>query len=55
MICRRGDRTQFEVESEDEIDLLRIQVMIEEEVQLSVLMKEKGETVLSFDHVIKLN
>lgn len=60
IICMQGEPAQLTIESEDKADLLSIQITIPENasqtsVHASCLMKEKGEVVLSFDHVIQFN
>lgn len=60
IICLQGKPAEFKIESEDQNDLLSIHVMIpenmsESSIQTSVLMKEKGQIVLSFDNVTNFN
>jgi hypothetical protein len=60
IICALDQPAQLTIESEDKVDFISIQVMIsdissQKAMQASVLMKEKGHIVLSFDHVIQLN
>lgn len=60
IICTPGEPAQLTIESEDKADLLSVQVMIPDSsiqncVHASVLMKEKGQVVLSFDNFINLD
>ncbi len=59
MICSQGEPAQILFESEDKAELLSIQVVCDESalqkgIHASVLMKEKGEVVLSFENNIKV-
>ena len=59
LICVRGEPSELNIESEDKSDLLSIRVLASEKIsqkgiQASVLMKEKGLIVLSFNNTIKL-
>lgn len=60
IICAQGKSAELKIESEDQLDLLCIQIEIPEDIsqkgiQAFILMKEKGLVVLSFDNMIKLN
>lgn len=60
IICIQGEPAELKIESEDKFDLLSIRVIVPENfsqigIQASVLMKEKGLVVLSFDNIIKLS
>lgn len=59
IICVQGQPAKLRIESEDQADLLFIQVMIPENIpqagiQTLILLKEKGEVVLSLDNLIRV-
>lgn len=60
LICIQGEPAHLIIESEDKADLLSIQIILpantlQKSVEASILMKEKGQVVLSSVNVIKLN
>lgn len=60
LICTAGELAELSIESEDHSDLLSIKCFIpntpdQKSLHTTLLMKEKGEIVLSFDNVLKLN
>lgn len=60
IICMQGAPAQVTIGSEDQDDFLSVQVAIPENtsqtsVHASILMKEKGQVVLSCDNTINLH
>lgn len=59
LLCIQGEAAQMRMGSEDEADLLAIDILIpkndsQEGTQVSVLMKEAGQVVLSYNNRIKI-
>lgn len=60
MLCVPGEPTLLTIESEDKADLLSIEATVldspnQKILHASVLMKEKEQVVLSFEHEIQVN